>query len=142
MLTTSSVALLLRRQLAFARSFALATLSPGQEYFAFSLTINHAKTVGTGSCAGCDVPAVVYLSAIAIYDGEPCEILLTNGANWSGSQWVSWQQGYPTDIVRGCGLSGPLCNKCAFPNARLVVVPYDVTPTRHSNWGKVKSLYR
>jgi hypothetical protein len=122
---------------------ALATLQAGLEYFAFALQINHAKTVGAGSCAGCDVPAVVYLSAILVVDPETaCDLLLTTGANWNGSQWVSWQQGYPTNITRGCGLSGPLCNSCAFPNARFDVVPYDVTPTRNSTWGQVKALYR
>lgn len=118
------------------------TLLSGQEYFAFSLTINHAKTVGTGSCAGCDVPAVVYLSAVRIAGATlALDRLLTQGANGTGSQFVSWQQGYPTGVTHGCGMNFPT-GGCGFPYVHFSVVPFDPTPTRAATWGQVKALYR
>ena len=97
--------------------------------------------MGTGSCAGCQTPAVIFLSSIKITTPVPsADIKLTQGANWSGSPWVSWQMGYPLNITRGCGMF--LNGNCAFPYTRYDVVTYDATPTRTSTWGQVKALYR
>ena len=124
------------------QSSAVVTLYPGQEYFAFNLLVNHAKTVGTGACAGCLDPVVICLSAIRLSTTVASEdVLLTQGANWSGSPWVSWQMGYPTNITRGCAMSSPVA-PCMFPFARFNVVAYDATPARSSTWGEVKGLYR
>jgi len=121
---------------------ALATLHAGQEYFAFQVVINHAKTVGAGSCAGCSVPAVTFFSSLRITTSTPSsEMLLTRAANWSGSQYVSWQNGYPIDVIHDCGMHTGLFS-CAFPYTKFNVVPYDVTNARPSTWGQVKSLYR
>src|SRR5262245_29751113 len=117
---------------------SLATLGAGQEYYAFTLSINHAKTVGTGSCGGCFTPVVVYLSAIKVTTQTPAnDFLLTYGANWSGSQWVSWQQGYPVNVVRGCGMH---FIGCAFPYVHFDTVTYSVTGSTNRTWGAVKSL--
>ena len=43
-----------------------STVAAGEEYFAFNLTINNAKTVGTGACAGCGAPACLVLSRIRL----------------------------------------------------------------------------
>lgn len=118
-----------------------ATLQPGQEYFAFSLTINHAKTVGTGSCSGCQVPVVIFLGGIRFAHVTGPGILLNQGANWQGSQYVSWQQGYPVDITRGCGSTGAF-GYCEWPYVHFDTVPYDVTHSRPATWGELKSLYR
>jgi hypothetical protein len=121
---------------------AQASLQAGQEYFAFAIGINHAKTVGTGACAGCQAPVVVFLSAIRITTQVSAHnVMLTRGANWLGSQYVSWQHGYPTNVTHGCGMTfGGL--GCAFPYVDFDVVPYDATSARPSTWGQVKSLYR
>ena len=119
----------------------LFTPQPGQEYFAFSLTFNHAKTVGTGSCSGCQTPVVIFLSAIRFWNQTGPDILVNQGANWTGSQYVSWQQGYPTNITRGCGSTGAF-GFCEWPYVHFDTVPYDVTSARPTTWGALKALYR
>jgi len=128
--------------MAFAVPFnALATLYAGQEYFAFQVGFNHAKTVGTGSCSGCTDPVVIFLSAIKVTTPvASADMQMNRGANWTGSQYVSWQSGYPINIVHACGLH--FLDKCGLPYTTFNVVPYDVTNARPSTWGQVKSLYR
>ncbi|MEQ1832916.1 MAG: hypothetical protein ABL977_07650 [Candidatus Eisenbacteria bacterium] len=116
-------------------------LNAGQEYYAFTLNVTHTKTTGAGSCAGCLEPVVVFLSAIRIVPGTNPSIDLNQGANFSGSRWVSWQNGYPMNIRQGCSLTGGGLF-CLNPTTFFDVVPYSVTPTRNSTWGQVKSLYR
>jgi hypothetical protein len=120
----------------------LVTLHPGQEYFAFSLTINHLKSIGTGSCAGCLEPVVIYLSSINLYQAGTTGYALRmwNGANYSGSQWVSWQLGYPLDPTFHCtSMSG---GGCYHPYWQYDVVPYSATSAHPTSWGLLKSLYR
>ena len=48
-------------------AFALADPSPltaGTEYYGLRIVINHAKTVGTGACAGCSTPVCLALNSI------------------------------------------------------------------------------
>jgi hypothetical protein len=117
-------------------------LVAGQEYFAFRLSVSHVNSTGTGACAGCLEPACIFLSAIrvAFPSGTP-SLTLTQGANYSGSQWVSWQMGYPLNIQHGCAATGGGLF-CLDPTAFFDVVPYSVTAARKSTWGAVKSLYR
>jgi len=118
------------------------SLLAAQEYFAFSVTISHIKTVGTGACAGCLEPAVIFLSAVNVVPPSPGpSVLLTNGANYSGSKWVSWQHGYPIHVLQGCSEIGP-GKPCLNPTTYFDVVPYSTTPVHGSTWGAVKSLYR
>jgi hypothetical protein len=116
-------------------------LAAGQEYFAFQLTLSHIKTVGTGACAGCLEPACVFLSAIDVIPGTNPSVLLSQGANYSGSRWVSWQMGYPINIQQGCSATGGGLF-CLNPTTYFDVVPYSPTSTRGSTWGAVKALYR
>ena len=115
-------------------------LYAGTEYFAFSLTIAHSKTVGTGSCAGCLEPVVIFLTAIVVEFPSGPYLILDHGANWSGSQWVSWQHGYPLNVAHGCEMTGG--GFCIRPYTAFDVVPYSTTPTRTNTWGAVKALYR
>src|SRR5689334_18110253 len=43
---------------------ALADQFAGQEYFSYNVGINNTKTVGTGSCAGCTVPACIVFNSV------------------------------------------------------------------------------
>ena len=91
---------------------ALADLAAGQEYFSFNFVINNAKTVGTGACAGCTVPANLYFAWIKLT--QPVggvDRTLTNPANGNDSYLALWQGGFPT-------------------------------ATRRETWGAVKALYR
>jgi hypothetical protein len=87
----------------------------GFEYFAFNLVVNHAKTVGSESCAGCvdpvwwwfEVATVGYLDA-GVYSEERIGWPTIN-------QMISWQGGW---------------SEC---------VP---VATRNKTWGQIKGLYR
>lgn len=116
-------------------------LAAGQEHYAFTLTISHAKTVGAGACGGCVEPVVIFLSAIRIVTGTNPSVLLTDGANLSDSRWVSWQQGSPTNILQSC-LAFNDHGFCFKPVTYFDVVPFSSTPNHSSTWGQVKSLYR
>jgi hypothetical protein len=132
--------------IAFAVPAANAVnLDPGQESFAFMAVISHAKTVGTGSCAGCDVPVCIFLSGINVATppvaGEPSrDLYLDRGANYVGSQYVTWQNGYPIDVQRQCEPQQIFFCRRHYTTFDCVLA----TPTRThgSTWGQVKSLYR
>lgn len=99
------------------------TFVAGQEYLAFRYQINHAKTVGTGSCAGCSTPVCLrFLNAVlARY---PDEDLWTYGpTNQTDSDYATWQGGGVPVTPGGSGCPA-------------------ATPTRKRTWGAVKSLYR
>jgi len=91
-------------------------LAAGQEYLAFTLTIDHQKTVGARGCGGCLVPACLGLNPIRLLRQPPdyVPVFPTSGtthiATWQGSTIV------------------PFC--------------VGLTPTRPSTWGEVKALYR
>ncbi len=123
---------------------ALADLSAGQEYYAFTLTINHAKTLGTTACGGCDVPVCIFLSRILVATppvvGQTSrDLSLDRGANYVGSQYVTWQNGYPINVQRICDSPASLCSRHFTSFDCVLATP---TGSRGSTWGQVKSLYR
>lgn len=98
-------------------------VSPGNEYFAFKLVLDHTNTVG--SCSGCEVPVCVVLNSVWLYqapgagDYPICAPLNADFATWQGG-------------VVGCpGESAPP------PPSDCLATP----AVRHS-WGLMKSLYR
>lgn len=116
-----------------------ATLEPDVEYFVGSLAISHAKTVGTGACGGCDVPVCVIFSQLHVSTPNIAnDLWMWNGANWEGSQIVSWQNSY----VAGTVIS--TFNPGGGPQHKSITscVPYSTSPARTSTWGAVKALYR
>ncbi|SRR6266487_1273323 len=93
-------------------------LTPGTEYYAFKCTITHAKTVGTGACAGCTDPVCLVLNRIHVIqptgtDGGSPNIFDPPAG---GNRAITWQGGTGVD-----------CN---------------LVPTRNKTWGQIKSLYR
>jgi len=98
-------------------------LAAGTEYFAFHLSLEHAKTVGTGSCAGCETPVCIVLNSINIVRMNDVAAHKLTTPTVPGSNFVAWQGGGVPVVgsVSGC------------PAA---------TVTRRSAWGAVKSLYR
>jgi hypothetical protein len=90
-----------------------ANVDPGTEYFCLLIRINNAKTVGTDSCAGCQVPVCLVVS----------EILL-----------VSINSGDHR-------LFAPIGNNLAYWQSSPFYTCID-TPTLNRTWGQVKSLYR
>jgi hypothetical protein len=86
------------------------------EYYAFRISLQRAKSVGTGSCAGCEQQACMVLNEIQLY--QPPELgsdpIITNPAP---ENHVTWQSA----TVADCPLS---------------------TPAQNKSWGQVKTLYR
>jgi hypothetical protein len=118
-----------------------ANLVPGQEYFAFSITINHAKSVGTGSCAGCQTPVVIYLSSMTLSNMLVSEDQrFGRGANYDGSAYASWQNGYPVNVSFYC--VNHFRDLCATYGVRFDCVAYSATRAGGHSWGAIKSLYR
>lgn len=122
----------------------LVNLSAGVEYFVGAITINHAKTVGTGACAGCQVPVCLFLTRLVVtfppVAGQPSrDIPLGRGANGPASQYATWQDGAPINIVRGCSSANPFV---CYPLVSYNCVLATTTSSRGSTWGAVKSLYR
>jgi len=115
---------------------ALATLLAGQEYFVGSLTINHAKTVGSGACSGCEQPVCIVLDRMRITTPDlATNRELNGGANGPDSQFARWQNGEETNVA--LVYSGP-----NFGFYHSYTCELSATPTRGSTWGAVKSLYR
>ena len=96
---------------------AVADLLGSQEYGIAKWTFNHQKSVGTGSCAGCQTPVcITFNSANITTEGNLRNTKLTSEASL-GSNYITWQGGGGTNC----------------PAA---------TPTKNATWGSVKSLYR
>src|SRR5262249_28842190 len=55
-------------------SNTLKHLTPGIEYFAFNALINHAGTVGTGSCAGCAIAVCIVFNSILVTQPPVCDV--------------------------------------------------------------------
>lgn len=92
-------------------------VSPGTEYYSLNIVINNAKTVGSGSCAGCLDPVCIILNEIKLVQpagvGSP---VITNPAI---SHYVTWQDG----LINAFGCPGG-------------------SPTVNRTWGQLKGIYR
>ena len=72
---------------------ALASLVPGVEYYSFTITIRHDKTVGTGACAGCGSTMYILLNSIKVTTSDPYNAYLLSGPlNGSDASFVTWNQ--------------------------------------------------
>lgn len=94
---------------------ALGALVANQEYYSTNITINNAKTVGTGACAGCTDPVCIVFNSIKVTTPVPANDVTLGAPNTPGSNIVTWQA-----AVADCQL----------------------VPTRNTTWGAVKSMYR
>lgn len=112
-----------RLRTAVSVSNPLGAMQAGIEYYTGTFKLGHQQTFGLGSCAGCTVPVCIGYSSARIVTLDPAnDRLLTTPANTPSSQWVGWQGGAIVLTPLACS---PV-----------------VTPTRHTVWGQVKSLYR
>lgn len=93
-----------------------APVDGATEYYSFSLTMNHTKTVGTGACAGCTDGICIVLNEIKLT--QPVGVGDYRIQNPAVRNFVTYQGGA---VSGGC------------PAA---------TPARNTTWGQVKSLYR
>jgi hypothetical protein len=108
---------------------ALADLSQGVEYYSFTVTIGHQKTVGTGACAGCSLGACLSLKGIGLTTPTPANNLSLRAGVNPGEIYddalATWQGG------AGVISQGVFATDC--PAA---------TPTRNRTWSDVKAIYR
>ena len=105
-----------------------APVLAGHEYHAFTLTLNHQKTVGSGACGGCTLGACIGFKAFRMTSPDPNvdQVLTLGRFNLGGDDsMVTWQGGAGVAVPAPDGLSCPAA-----------------TPARNSTWGAVKSLYR
>ena len=103
---------------------ALQNLVGGQEYFSFNVVINNLKSVGTGSCAGCQTPVCIVFNSVNLTTPILANnIKLTGPSNGSDSNYCTWQGGL--GVVTGGGSGCPAA-----------------TPTKNATWSQVKSMYR
>ena len=66
----------------------------GVEYNAFTIRINHAKTLGTGACDGCLVPMQVLLRSVNVVPVSPASAFrLTDPMDGERSSYVLWGTG-------------------------------------------------
>src|SRR6187399_1445874 len=94
----------------------LNQVADGTELVVCKVSIGHTKTVGTGSCAGCSIPACIVLNECkAQQPAGQGDFTVINEAP-SMTRWVTWN-GSPTNCPAG-------------------------TPTQSRTWGAVKNLYR
>ena len=90
-------------------------LTGGQEYAIARWRVNSAKTVGTGSCAGCTTPVCISFNSANITTLLNANNTRLVGPFAPGEQLITFQ---------GAGAD---CN---------------AVPTKNTTWGAVKSLYR
>ena len=94
----------------------LAVLEPEIEYFSCNVTVNHAKTVGTGACTGCTGQVCLVINTVKV---------TTNTPGGSGDRLIATDGGPGSKITwQGTGVN------C------------DLVPVKNATWGQVKALYR
>jgi hypothetical protein len=102
----------------------LQDLAVGTDYFAFTLTINNLKTVGTGNCAGCLDPVCIVFNSLNMTTPILANnVLLSGPSNGTDANFVTWQGGAGVQTGRGIGCPA-------------------ATPTKSKTWSQVKSMYR
>jgi hypothetical protein len=70
---------------------ALQALSPGNEYYSFTLRISHVKTVGTGACGGCGTPVCIAFNRINVVTDTPANDRTYSGPlNGYDSDFAMW----------------------------------------------------
>lgn len=99
------------------------TLQAGIEYFAFKLLITHAKTLGSGACAGCSTPMCITFNEVVLQTRSRATSRYLVGPAEVDSDHTTWQGGAGVGTALGTG--------CPAATASL-----------RSTWGSVKSLYR
>src|SRR5262249_51563100 len=104
-----------RIKITLSTSIGFNELIATQEYFSCNVRIDHARTTGAGSCAGCLVPACLIFQSIKVTTPAHSGDVLVSGPTAPGSDTVTWQG------------SGADCS---------------LVPVKNRTWGQVKALYR
>ena len=99
----------------------------GTEMYVFGFVIQHQKTVGNGSCAGCGDPACIVLTQVKMVQTVGVgDYVYTQPLNRQTASWAcpsTYYFGGPPFEPSGCFSNCPV-------------------PARKKSWGTIKSLYR
>jgi hypothetical protein len=120
-------------QLAFAMpNVAAIPLTAGQEYYDFKMLLLNTKTVGTGSCSGCDVAAAIGLTYLEVdqVTGTGPNVIMSGPQYITDRSTAGWQ--CPAAFSWTCDGAG-----CSFD-----LHPTCATPALRSTWGAIKAFYR
>ena len=99
----------------------IGPIEAGTEVYTFKLTMNNAKTVGLGSCGGCEDEACIVLNSILVTQvpGTPNgNFTITTPGIAHHVLWHGWST---TDPAHNC---------------------LGYSPVRDRTWGAVKAMYR
>ncbi len=97
----------------------IVPIAENTEVYSFKVTINNAKTVGTGSCSGCTDQACIVLNMIKLNQALPLPAIAITSA--ALNQFVTWQGWTNSDPTQACPAT---------------------TPAKQKTWGSIKALYR
>ncbi len=87
----------------------------GAEVYSFKCNISNAKTVGSGSCAGCATGVCIVLNSIRISQTFPSGVKFISSP--AARAYATWQGGTGSDC-------------------------YAATPAKNVTWGRIKAQYR
>jgi hypothetical protein len=77
-----------------------AAVEPGVEYTAFTLILDHKRTVGTGACGGCEQPVVIRFSRAGLVTSDPARTwVLAVPLSLPADDTVLWR-GLPVPVHR------------------------------------------
>jgi hypothetical protein len=123
--------LLIAEAVPFPNTF---TVGPGIETFALNVVIDHAKTVGTGACAGCTQPVCIGVGAVTVQSANSSDDILMDASSGPALKTVTWQGAYVSQFAYvGGTFTGSANLQCA---ASAPVA------ARQRTWGQLRSLYR
>jgi len=110
-------------------------LPAGTEYYAFRLTLSHAKSKGVDACTGCTVGLCLLLDKITLYpQSGPTVTLYADHVQpsdpYAGTEMATWE----CADGRAYGSEGF--------NFACVAVQNCSVPVRNRTWGSIKALYR
>lgn len=94
----------------------LSVVADGSENVICKVSINRAKTTGTGNCAGCNLGACIVFNEAKMQQPAGVGDYTVTNAQAPGSNYITWQSGIAL---------------CPLP-----------TPAQNRTWGAVKNLYR
>ena len=117
-------------------SFDKFQISPGQETFVARVAITHAKTTGTGACAGCDTPMSIGVHRLDLTRTSALPQVTLSTETIPGSSTVAWQGASASSFIP----PPPLGHNDPWPY-RTVECALPV-PARNHTWGTIKSMYR
>jgi|SRR5262245_597138 len=107
---------------------AVFSVEPGTEYFAFGVSIDHARTVGDPACGGCPTTTCIGISTLGLrtVDGSGEVVML--GTNASAVNWQGGRVSFGVTFERTGYYTSMNC--------------LSATPVHRNTWGAVKSLFR